>query len=237
MEIIKIEKSQLIRFLYDSSIRVGEGSNGIVSIYNKNTLAKIHFKEIEKSYYSEDFSFLSEEIAKKLSFDKKLEPLGLDKLSILKKLIIHLNNSYSPLIKGIIMYEDYPIGILMEYYFGYKTLEKIIFQLDTPSRIKVYERIKFLLYDLIKNEVYPRDIKFGNIMVNKDTLDVKIIDLDDQETIVGNRAHAKENSMKYIEKFLDTLTDYLKANTQRKEKVLKKNNETIFQSFSKKNED
>lgn len=214
MEIINIEKSQLIRFLYDSNIIIGEGSNGIVSIYDENTLAKIHFKDIEKSYYSEDFSFLNEEIAERLSFDKRLEDLGLDKLSILKKLIIHLNDSHSPLIKGIIMYENYPIGILMEYYIDYKTLDKIILHLDRAPRIKVYERIKFLLYDLIEHEVYPRDIKFGNIMVNEDTLDIKIIDLDDQETIVGNRAHARENSMKNIKKFLNILNDYLKTNTK-----------------------
>lgn len=214
----KFRKNELSKFLYDDNIIIGEGSNGIVSIYDETTLAKIHFKAIKNSYYSNDLSFVDDEIAEVKSLDKQMEKLGLDKLSILKRLITQLNNSYSPLIKGIIMYKDYPIGILMEYYIGYEQLNKNVTQLDSDSLIIIREKIKFLLYDLINNEIYPRDIKFDNILINRDTLDVKLIDLDDQETVVGNRAHARENSIKNIEKFLSTIDDYIKTNTESKKR-------------------
>lgn len=217
MKIINLEKKELSKFLYDDSIIIGKGSsNGIVSIYDDTTLAKIHFKDIRNSYYSKNLSFVDDEIAKVKSFDRKMEKLGLNKLSILKRLITQLNNSHSPLIKGIIMYKDYPIGILMEYYIGYEKLNEYITQLDSNSVIIVEEKIKFLLYDLINNEIYPRDIKYDNILINKDTLDVKIIDLDDQETVVGNRAHARENSIESIERFLSKIKDYTENNIESK---------------------
>ena len=66
---------------------------------------------------------------------------------------------------------------------------------------------KQLCIDEINNEIYPRDIKFDNIIINKNTLDVKLIDLDDQETAARNSVHARENSIKNIEKFLNTIDD------------------------------
>ncbi len=208
MQVIKLDKYELCRYLYNTDIVIGEGSNGIVSIYNENTLVKIHYKDFENSYYSNNLSSFDDEIDRAKSIDKEMGKLGLDKFSSLKRLITKLSNSYSPLIKGVIMYGDYPIGVLMEYYIGYEQLNKIINQLDSNSITIIKAKIKFLVYDLINNEIYPRDIKFDNILVNEDTLDVKIIDLDDQETVVGNRAHARENSIKNIKSFLSKIDDY-----------------------------
>ena len=64
----------------------------------------------------------------------------------------------------------------------------------------------------MKNDVYVRDIKFDNFVINKGTLDVKIIDLDDHETVVGNRAHAKEGFMKNLEKFFNLYDSYININ-------------------------
>ena len=60
MKILNISKEQLINFLVDTSIRIGEGSNGIVSIYDNQTLVKIHYLDIQKSYYSNNYDYIDE---------------------------------------------------------------------------------------------------------------------------------------------------------------------------------
>lgn len=110
------------------------------------------------------------------------------------------------------MYNGYPIGILMKKYLGYKRLNEILLNLTPEQKIIVRDRIKFLLSNLVDNDVYMRDVKFDNIIINEETLDVKIIDLDDQETVVGNRAHVKENCLKSIEKFLNLYNSYIEGN-------------------------
>ena len=212
MRIIDLDKKQLIKFLFDSNLIIGMGSNGIVSIFDNETLIKIHYKDISNSYYSKDFTNVDKEIEEKLKIEKKMECFGLNKANILKQLISHLDKSNSPLIEGLVMYNGYTIGIIMKNYLKYKTLNEVLLELTDDEKMIVRDRIEFLLNDLVKNDIYVRDIKFDNFVIDKDTLDVKIIDLDDQETVVGNRAHVKEDFMKNLEKFFDLYDSYINEN-------------------------
>lgn len=212
MRIIHLSKEQLIKFLFDSHLIIGMGSNGIISTFDNETLIKIHYKDIPNSYYSKDFTNVDKEIEEKLKNERKLECLGLSKASILKQLISHLDKSNSPLIEGLVMYNGYPIGIIMKKYSRYKALNEVLLELTNDEKMIVRDRIEFLLNDLLKNDIYVRDIKFDNFVINKDTLDVKIIDLDDQGTVVGNRAHAKEDFMKNLERFFDLYDSYIDKN-------------------------
>ena len=212
MRIINIDKKQLIKFLFDSQLIIGMGSNGIVSIFDDQTLIKIHYKDILNSYYSKDFTNVDKEIEEKLKMERELEYFGLNKTNILKQLISHLDKSNSPLIEGVVMYNGYPIGIIMKNYSEYKELNEIFLELNNDEKIIVRDKIEFLLNDLVKNDIYVRDIKFANFVINKGSLDVKIIDLDDQGTVVGNRAHAKEEFIKNLEKFFNLYDSYINKN-------------------------
>ncbi len=212
MRIINLDKKQLIKFLFDSNLIIGMGSNGIVSIFDNETLIKIHYKDIPNSYYLKDFTNVDKEIEEKLKIERKMECFGLNKANILKQKISHLDKSNSPLIKGLVMYNGYTIGIIMKYYLKYKALNEVFLELTNDEKMIVRDRIEFLLNDLVKNDIYVRDIKFDNFVINKDTLDVKIIDLDDKETVVGNRAHSKEDFMKSLEKFFDLYDSYINEN-------------------------
>ena len=212
MRIIELDKKQLIKFLFDSNLIIGMGSNGIVSIFDNKTLIKIYYKDIPNCYYSKDFTNVDKEIEEKLKIERKMECFGLDKANILKQLISHLDKSNSPLIQGLVMYNGYTIGIIMENYLKYKALNEVFLELTNDEKMIIRDKIEFLFNDLVKNDVYVRDIKFDNFIINKDTLDVKIIDLDDQETVVGNRAHAKETFMKNLKKFFDLYDSYINEN-------------------------
>ena len=216
MKIINISKEQLINFLVDTTIRIGEGSNGIVSIYDNQTLIKIHYKDIINSYYSNDFDSIDEEIEEKLTFENEMKKIGLGKTNKLKQLINKLDKSDSKLIEGIVMYKEYPIGVLMKYYLGYKSLGYILLNLTDDEKIIVYNKIEMLLHNLIENGIYMSDIKFDNIVIDENTLDVKIIDLDDQETTIRDNVHTKEYTLKKIANFLDLYNSYISDNTKKK---------------------
>lgn len=87
MQIVDITKEQLITFVTDEKRIVNNsGSNGILSIYDENTLIKIHKKEILNSYISNDFDYyLDEEIESRVSLERKRQSYGLDKYSMLKE--------------------------------------------------------------------------------------------------------------------------------------------------------
>ena len=216
MRIIDINKEQLINFLVDTSIRIGKGSNGIVSIYDNQTLIKIHCKDIINSYYSNDFDSIDEEIEEKLALENEMKKIGLGKTNKLKQLINKLDKSNSKLIEGIVMYREYPIGVLMKYYSGYKSLGDVLLNLTDDEKIIVYNKIEMLLYNLVESGIYMSDIKFDNIVIDENTLDVKIIDLDDQETTIRENVHAKEYTLKKIANFLDLYNSYIRDKAKKK---------------------
>ena len=210
MEIVEITKEQLISFLTDEKRIVNSGSNGILSIYNENSLIKIYQKEVLNSYISNNFDeYLDEEIDSKLSIDKEMQSFGFDKFSLLKEKINRLSQTNSNLIEGIVLYRSYPIGVLIKSYLDYSNLVDVFLKLDENQKIFIIDRIKALYWDLMNHDIYPTDIKIDNILVKIENLDVKIIDLDGYDTVVGNRFHSKEHSLVSLEKLLERLSDYL----------------------------
>lgn len=211
MQIVDITKEQLITFVTDEKRIVNNsGSNGILSIYDENTLIKIHKKEILNSYISNDFDYyLDEEIESRISLEKELQSYGLDKYSMLKEKINKLSQTQSPLIDGIVIYRGYPIGVLVKSYLDYENLADIFPKLEEEQKIFVRNKVEELYEDLMEYDIYPTDIKMNNILVNINNLDVKIIDLDDYDTVVGNKCHSRENSLLSLGKMLAQLDDYL----------------------------
>ena len=156
------------------------------------------------------FSYLDEEIENSLALEKERQKYGLDKLSMLKKKISKLEQTESSLIEGIILYHSYPIAVLVKSYLNYSSLADVLISLDENQKKVIRDRIEFLYRNLIQYDVYPTDIKNDNILVHVNNLDVKIIDLDGFDTVVGDIAHAKEESISSLEKLLTMLDSYQK---------------------------
>ena len=97
------------------------------------------------------------------------------------------------LITGVLSYRDLFVGIIMNYYKGYIPLTKAINDLSLEQINCFIDKAKELVYDLMEHGIVPRDIKEDNILVNLETNDVKLIDLDDIHTIYG--------PLDYVEKY------------------------------------
>lgn len=212
MKIIEITKEQLIQVLYDESLIVGEGSNGIVSKYTEESLVKIYYKEILECYLNEDFNDLDMIIEEKKKFEKSFEKIGLDQMAILSNLISHLEQTQSSYLEGIVTYLGYPIGVLITYFLGYEELDSVFLSMDLESKKNVSNRLKELFLDLHRHDIYPRDVKMSNVLIHRDSLDLKLIDLDDKETVCGKKGHVVEESTNSIHKLLNQLEDLSYSN-------------------------
>ena len=89
----------------------------------------------------------------------------------------------SPVITGIALYKNYPIGTLFpRELLNYKTYLEIldnVSEISNDDRLKVLNRVKYLLEQLMKYDVYPTHIYGGNIMVNPNNYsDVRLDGLD-----------------------------------------------------------
>lgn len=197
MQIIELTSDEVIKYLSNKENIIGQGSYGLLYKYDETTLIKLYYKDLIDTYFYLDSEIFKKEIDNKLQLIEIYKEYGveyIDKLDELKKLysilqITHCND----LIKGIVTYKNYPIGVLLEYYKDYKTLGEIFFYLSQKEKIIVLEKVKILLENLMDNDIYYKDIKENNIMVNKETLDVKIIDLDGNEVRIEDKSYVYKN--------------------------------------------
>lgn len=197
MEIVEITKEQAIDYLSDKENIIGQGTYGILYKYNDTTLIKLYYKDYIYTYFTLDSKIFEKEIEANLNVIKSLKELGIkhnNKLEKLKKLhcILQLTDCYN-LIKGVVTYKNYPVGVLLEYYKDYQTLKEIFFYLSIKEKITVLEKIKSLIESLMENNIYLEDIKENNIMVNKNTLDVKLIDLDGEQVRIEEKSYIEKH--------------------------------------------
>ena len=216
MESIELTKNQLLDFLFNKE-QLGIGTNGILCEFSSTTLIKIYYKKIIDTYLSKDPSELDEEIQSQKEVQKMIEELPyLDFSSLEKETQSELqqefglgdkpkNSFYSKgdeieqkklqylsdigLLKGIVTYDDYKIGILMQYYKDYSRLTK--FQENiSPSELEfVMEKVQTELQSMMIEGLYPMDLKEDHILVRPKDFDIKIVDLDDSETRFEDEAY------------------------------------------------
>ena len=188
-----LEKEKLLNITVNNQI-VGSGEYGIVKEYDDDNLIKIYSNQIPGICTTEQCNIdkLTEKNNKLDEMFKKYDPNYKTKLEELEEKVEKIRNTKSKgLIKDIVVYNNYPIGIIMPNYKDYVNLNYIINDLDEEELMIVFEKVSDLFEDLLKNDIYPTDFDEKNIMINKE-LDVKIIDLDDKLTKVSGN---KENNM------------------------------------------
>lgn len=177
MNYIEITKEQLLALLFEGEI-IGMGTYGILKEINPTTLAKIYYKEVIDTYLSKDPNKLDQEIetnkrVREMHDTDELERIEQSKMKYLFEI---------GLLKGVLTYNGYKIGVLLNYYKDYTELAEISNNLSIDSLHFVMEKIKEKLKDMMQNGIFPRDLKEDNILVRQNDLDVVFIDLDDSET-------------------------------------------------------
>lgn len=195
MIVRELSLEEMRKILFESRI-IGQGTYGMVTKSEEGTLVKIYYKEIQNTYFSKDISKLDKEIEDNIKIEKQLKemlPKKQTKLERMRTYTEQLEKTKSgSLIKGIATYKGYLIGVFLQEYKGYELLRDIFEKLGEEERKIVLSSTAMLLGDLYKHGIIPRDIKEDNIMVRKEDLDVKIIDLDDSETRYETEEYLEE---------------------------------------------
>lgn len=205
--ICDINGDDLLR-IFNNNKCIGNGVYGMVYEYDDTTLIKIYYKDIFRFFTSKNIDDLNNEVDINLYVESEMLEIRSDYVTKLNRLVNIgncLNRADCSLMKGIVLYHGYPIGILLNYYKGYVNLGEIFEKLDGQSQLIVINKVKFMLFRLFEYGVYPLDLKESNVLVKPETLDVQFIDLDGLETryededYIKRFSYIKEDAIKSFE--------------------------------------
>lgn len=183
MQVIEISKDKFLSYLLNPN-PIFQGQFGKIVLDN-NKLYKIYYRDFIKTYINKDECFLDDEVNSLLEIEK-LTNFELrnpyKKLNELNRLARTKSDS---LITGVLSYNGLLVGIQMNYLKNYITLKEISTRVEDSKLVIYLNKVYELVYDLLKENIVPTDVKEYNILINEETNDVVLIDLDGSETIYG----------------------------------------------------
>lgn len=156
------------------------------TIYKQNLWKKkIYYRDFIKTYISKNEEFLDEVVNSLLEIEK-LTNFGLrDLYKKLNELNRLAGTKSASLITGVLSYKRLLVGIQMNYFKDYVTLKEISTMVE-DSKLDIYlNKVYEFVCNLLMENIVPTDVKEDNILVNEETNDVALIDLDGIETIYG----------------------------------------------------
>ena len=183
MKVIEISKKEFLSYLLDPN-PLTQGQFGKI-VLNGDKLYKIYYKDFIKTYINKNDNFLDDEVSSLLEIER-LTNLGLrDPYKKLTELNRLAGTKSSNLITGVLSYKGVLVGIQMNYLKDYITLKEISTRVE-DSKLDIYlNKVYELVCNLLMENIVPTDVKEDNILVNEETNDVALIDLDGIETIYG----------------------------------------------------
>ena len=183
MQVIEISKDKFLSYLLNPN-PIFQGQFGKIVLDN-NKLYKIYYRDFIKTYINKDECFLDDEVNSLLEIEKLT---NFELRNPYKKLneLNRLARTKSPnLITGVLSYNGLLVGIQMNYLKNYTTLKEISTRVEDSKLVIYLNKAYEIVYDLLKDNIVPTDVKEDNILVNEETNDVVLIDLDGSETIYG----------------------------------------------------
>ena len=183
MKRINLTKEQFL-YLLTNPNPFDQGVYGKLTIIG-DYLFKVNYKDFIGTYITGDENTLASEVSnwqqveKDLRHDKSTLEEKIEKYSRLQ------DTKSNRLIAGVLAYEGLFVGVVLNYFKDYISLT------EAANIVSVEERDKYiaisyeLAKDLLDHNIVPKDISENNILVNLETGDVVLIDLDDCETTYG----------------------------------------------------
>lgn len=183
MKVIEISKKEFLSYLLNPN-PLTQGQFGKI-VLNGDKLYKIYYKDFIKTYINKNDNFLDDEVSSLLEIER-LTNLGLrDPYKKLTELNRLAGTKSSNLITGVLSYKGLLVGIQMNYLKDYITLKEISTRVE-DSKLDIYlNKVYELVCNLLMENIVPTDVKEDNILVNEETNDIALIDLDGIETIYG----------------------------------------------------
>ena len=183
MQVIEISKDKFLSYLLNPN-PIFQGQFGKIVLDN-NKLYKIYYRDFIKTYINKDECFLDDEVKSLLEIEK----LTNFELKKKKKKLNELNRlartKSTSLITGVLSYKGLLVGIQMKYLKNYTTLKEISTRVEDSKLVIYLNKVYELVCNLLMENIVPTDVKEDNILVNEETKDVVLIDLDGSETIYG----------------------------------------------------
>ena len=187
MENINLKKEDLKQFI-TSLEYLKHGGNGIIYKYNETEILKLFYYSYFKNYDSITIDKVIEDIIAKTETEnitKILFPNYINSKRKLYNLVTRLNNTSSnDLFRGLVLTDNHVIGTILNHYQNYFSYQELYKKFSFEENVYIMNKLIKLIEELLANGIYPTDLKLENVMINKDTLDVKLIDLDDNTTML-----------------------------------------------------
>jgi serine/threonine protein kinase len=195
MKIIELKNNEIIEILKNGNV-INHGQFGLLIEINENIIFKFYYKDFFKTYEHPIQSTLDKEIDLSIEIEQFLIETGCIKETKLNRMFQNFKRlegtKSENLIKGIVTYKKYPVGIILNNYKEYRKLTQIYKEFDKKDRERIILKIKDLLNELYEHGVYPIDLKEDNILIKEDNLDIVIVDLDGSETRFEDKEYIKE---------------------------------------------
>lgn len=183
MQVIEISKDKFLSYLLNPN-PIFQGQFGKIVLDN-NKLYKIYYRDFIKTYINKDECFLDDEVNSLLEIEKLTNFELRDPYKKLNELNRLASIKSASLITGVLSYNGLLVGIQMNYLKNYTTLKEISTRVEDSKLVIYLNKAYEIVYDLLMENIVPTDVKEDNILVNEETNDVVLIDLDGSETIYG----------------------------------------------------
>lgn len=183
MQVIEISKDKFLSYLLNPN-PIFQGQFGKIVLDN-NKLYKIYYRDFIKTYINKDECFLDDEVNSLLGIEKLTNFELRDPYKKLNELNRLARRKSASLITGVLSYNGLLVGIQMNYLKNYTTLKEISTRVEDSKLVIYLNKVYELVCNLLMENIVPTDVKEDNILVNEETKDVVLIDLDGSETIYG----------------------------------------------------
>ena len=183
MQVIEISKDKFLSYLLNPN-PIFQGQFGKIVLDN-NKLYKIYYRDFIKTYINKDECFLDDEVNSLLEIEKLTNFELRDPYKKLNELNRLARTKLARLITGVLSYNGLLVGIQMNYLKNYTTLKEISTRVEDSKLVIYLNKVYELVCNLLMENIVPTDVKEDNILINEETNDVVLIDLDGSETIYG----------------------------------------------------
>lgn len=183
MQVIEISKDKFLSYLLNPN-PIFQGQFGKIVLDN-NKLYKIYYRDFIKTYINKDECFLDDEVNSLLEIEKLTNFELRNPYKKLNELNRLARTKSASLITGVLSYKELLVGIQMNYLKNYITLKEISTRVEDSKLVIYLNKVYELVCNLLMENIVPTDVKEDNILINEETKDVVLIDLDGSETIYG----------------------------------------------------